>query len=308
MFAWWVTWLDSRRWPSPWRATCRTSAPANRPSVTTAGPNGVSTSSGAPASRSGQRVGARPGDDPDPHRSRIVCRASGAARGPRLEGLAVRRRPWWPSPWPLPLPRGAGWAAGAGAGAGAGAAAGAGAGAGAGAAAAGRAAVRREPPRSLPPWPEWSPLPRSSPWRWAGAAGAAGAGCVWVCGRAWVGAAWRGAVAAVAVAVAAVAVAAAVAAVVIAVRTRRRSRLRSRGAVAAVVALAAVRRCRCRWRCCRYPRWSPTRGRRRGRRRGDSAGRRTAWSAWSGPRSTDGWASWRGGGGRRSGDGRDRGR
>ena len=53
MFAWWVTWLDSRRWPSPWRATCSTSAPANRPSVTTAGPNAVSTASGTPASRSG---------------------------------------------------------------------------------------------------------------------------------------------------------------------------------------------------------------------------------------------------------------
>ena len=53
MFARCVTRFESRRWPSPWRETCSTSAPANEPRETSVSPQSVLTSSGPSDSNPG---------------------------------------------------------------------------------------------------------------------------------------------------------------------------------------------------------------------------------------------------------------
>ena len=45
MFARWVTWLESRGCPAPWREMCSTSTPAHVPRETNASPQSVSTGS-----------------------------------------------------------------------------------------------------------------------------------------------------------------------------------------------------------------------------------------------------------------------
>src|SRR5271168_5141063 len=50
----WLTWLERRRWPSPWRETCTTSAPRQRPLVTSTVPKRVWTVTVAESSSPGR--------------------------------------------------------------------------------------------------------------------------------------------------------------------------------------------------------------------------------------------------------------
>ena len=93
MLARWVTWLESRTWPSPWRETCRTSAPPKRPSETSAAPTRWPRP-GPAALEARQRVRAGAGDDPDRHAAPDARTRRFHPPRPALRPSGTARRDW----------------------------------------------------------------------------------------------------------------------------------------------------------------------------------------------------------------------